>query len=287
MTEHLSEQAANAIVQSAISAGQLIKAMRKDGAAHSTKPDGSPVTEADVAAERIILQALGNVLPHMPVVAEESFSACLPDLRRAREFMLVDPLDGTKEYVRGKKEYTVNVGLVSDGTPVFGVVVVPELDCAYLAQGGKAYRLSFDGDGQIVAQHGLCVRAPGAALTAIVSGSHLDSLTEAYMGAAGVTERISAGSSLKFCRVAAGEADVYPRLARTMQWDTAAGDAVLRAAGGMTHSIGGQCLAYGPAASAPDDENPFANSRFIAFGNWPEADRQREAGRCIRLMDAG
>lgn len=287
MSDKLSEQMASAIVSSAISAGQLIRAMRLDCAAHATKPDGSPVTEADVAAERIILQTLESVLPQTPVVAEESFSECLPELRSARAFLLVDPLDGTKEYVRGKKEYTVNVGLVSDGVPVFGVVVVPELECAYVTQGGKAFRLSFDSDGHIIAQHGLTARARGADLTAIVSGSHLDPLTEAFMGAAGVTERISAGSSLKFCRVAEGEADVYPRLARTMQWDTAAGDAVLRAAGGMTHSVGGQCLAYGPSASAPDDENPFANSRFIAFGDWSEADRQREAGRCIKLMDAG
>lgn len=283
MTEDLTRDTRDKIVHSAIAAGLLIRTMRMAGVDADIKTDGSPVTKADVAAEDRIVETLSKVVPEIPIVAEERYADVSLSASASDQFFLIDPLDGTKEYIGGKTDYTVNVALIAKGVPVFGVVVAPELRCAFVGVRGNASCLHFDDNGVVTSETSIAVRAPGQVLTVVVSGSHLDSRTKAYLASVESPECLSVGSSLKFCRVAAGDADVYPRLARTMQWDTAAGDAVLRAAGGMTYNMAGTPVVYGPKVSAPDDAHPFANGKFIAFGNLARSNCEREAKRCGAL----
>lgn len=220
------------------------------------KGDSSPVTEADEAAERVILSELRALTPGVPVIAEEEAAAGRIDALSGDYFWLVDPLDGTKEFIARNDEFTVNIALIRAGRPVLGVVFAPVLDAMYAGAGiGTASLETADAKRRAVA-----VRAvPGNGAVMVSSRSHgdLDSLAEltAKLHVAG--HRI-AGSSLKFCLVAAGEADIYPRYGPTHEWDTAAGDAVLRAAGGSVRTLDGEDLVYG--------KDKFLNPRFIARG---------------------
>ncbi|MCC5962051.1 MAG: 3'(2'),5'-bisphosphate nucleotidase CysQ [Rhodobacteraceae bacterium] len=221
------------------------------------KSDASPVTEADEAADRIISAGLRAAFPEIALVTEEQ--AASHDLQ-ARRFFIVDPLDGTKEFIKRRGDFTVNIALVEDGVPVQGVVYAPAKGRMFqtLAEGGAVEeKAPFDPDAT-GATVPLRMRSPDAgALIVVASKSHRDAATDAYIGRYTVADMRSAGSSLKFCLLAAGEADLYPRLGRTMEWDTAAGHAVLAAAGGEvldfdTHAP----LRYGK----PGYANPF----FIA-----------------------
>ena len=221
------------------------------------KSDASPVTEADEAADAIISAGLRAAFPDLPLITEEQAES---HALSARTFLIVDPLDGTKEFVQRRGDFTVNIAYVQDGIPLRGIVYAP-------AKGRLFYTLP---DGTAVEETGPFDKAePGplqpirvskpdnAALMVVASKSHRDQATDDYIGKYAVRDSRSAGSSLKFCLVATGEADLYPRLGRTMEWDTAAGDAVLRGAGGHvvrfdTH----QPLDYGK----PGWDNPF----FIA-----------------------
>jgi len=180
--------------------------------------------------------------------------------------VLVDPLDGTREFVDRSGEYTVNIALVEDGRPVLGVVHAPALDEVHVGRVGSGAahgRLEADGT---VAWTSIAVRpAPADGLAVLASRSHCDAATEALLARLPVTERVAAGSSLKFCRLAEGKADLYPRLGRTMEWDTAAGDAVLTAAGGRVVTLDGRPLAYGKRGRAEDAD--FANPHFLALGD--------------------
>ena len=212
-----------------------------------TKADASPVTEADEAAEALIIERLATLTPNIPVVAEESAAKDMlpPDV--GKTFWLVDPLDGTKEFISGNGEFTVNIALIRDGLPVLGVVGAPAKGLLYATDGRTATRRRDGTTEQITARH---PRDEG--LYAAVSRSHLDAETEIFLTEFRIADKISGGSSLKFCLVAEGSADIYPRFGRTMEWDTAAGHAVVRAAGGSVRDADDKELAYGK----PGFENP-------------------------------
>lgn len=218
------------------------------------KADGSPVTLADQLAEAVILSALARIAPDIPVVSEEN--AASHSLHAPERFFLVDPLDGTREFVKrdGKGAFTVNIALIDNGVPVAGVVHAPALDRLFAGAIGHGASES-QGDGRL----SIAVRPiPGEGPVAVASSSHRDRETDDWLSAQRIREVVSIGSSLKFCLIAAGEADVYPRFGPTMEWDTAAGDAVLRAAGGEVRSPGGQLMRYGKPA--------YRNGAFIARG---------------------
>ncbi|WP_308918240.1 3'(2'),5'-bisphosphate nucleotidase CysQ [Jannaschia sp. LMIT008] len=238
----------------ALDAGAAIMDVyRRDDRGVRAKDDASPVTDADLAADRILHAGLRAAFPDVPIVTEERSDSHGVG---ASDFLIVDPLDGTKEFVHRRGEFTVNVARVVDGVPVAGVVYAP-------AKGRLFYT---DGSGRAVEEAGPFDRdAPGpttelhvrqaddAALVVVASKSHRSPELEDYIARYRVADSRAAGSSLKFCLVAAGEADFYPRLGRTMEWDTAAGDAVVRAAGGVTLSADGhEPLRYGK----PGYENP-------------------------------
>lgn len=268
----LSENVVKEVISTAVRAGIVVRELKSHVGTAESKVDGSPVTQGDTKAEQVILASLPKLFPELPIVSEESASDGAGVGANTQSFLLVDPLDGTKEYIQGRTDYTVNIALVEHGVPAFGVVVAPELNAVYVGDGRTARRLRFGGDGRVSDECTIAARVRSTPLTAVVSGSHLDERTVCFMEAAKVQKRMSVGSSLKFCRLATGEADIYPRLARTMQWDTAAGDAVLRSAGGHTYDMEGREFLYGPFKTARDDAQPFANSHFIAFGDWQHGD---------------
>lgn len=250
-----------ALLAAAVAAGRATLEVYQTGFTVTQKADQSPVTAADHASERIILERLAEVAPAIPVVAEEAVAAgSIPQV--AEEFFLVDPLDGTKEFIHRRGEFTVNIALIRRRMPALGVVYSPVGGMLYAGNvaAGKAFRCSHPADAATSGpREPLRVRpVPAKGLTAVVSRSHSTPETEAYLRHYEVQDRVSVGSSLKFCLVAAGEADLYPRLGPTMEWDTAAGHAVLAAAGGKVLAPGGEPLAYGK----PD----FRNSFFIASG---------------------
>jgi len=245
----------NPLTDAAREAGEAILKVAQRGFQVETKRDSSPVTEADRAAEEIILSALRQVVPEFPVIAEEEVAAGrIP--RHGTDYFLVDPLDGTKEFARGGDDYTVNIGLILGGAPVLGIVYAPATKRLHRGVVGIGAELS-EGD-----RFGaIGVRQPRSSLVAVASKSHLNQATIDYLeGAAGQCEHVSVGSSLKFCIVAEGQADIYPRLSPTSEWDTAAGHAVLLAAGGRVDGPDGQPLQYGKTA--------FLNRGFVATGGW-------------------
>ncbi|WP_026059937.1 3'(2'),5'-bisphosphate nucleotidase CysQ [Pseudaminobacter salicylatoxidans] len=248
----------------ALEAGRVIMEIFHGQVAVEHKPDSSPVTEADRASERLILAGLRTAFPGIPCVAEEEASAGIEAPELGRAFFLVDPLDGTREFVNGNADFTVNIALIRDGAPEIGVVYAPCSGRFFSGRPGLAEAIALSGDGTIAGRHRISVREGQVPLTIVASRSHRTPETDAYIRQVEAAEIVSVGSSLKFCLVAAGEADVYPRFGRTMEWDTAAGDAVLRAAGGETVTRGGEPLTYGKR-NQPDDVD-FANPSFVAMG---------------------
>jgi 3'(2'),5'-bisphosphate nucleotidase len=225
------------------------------------KADLSPVTEADEAAERLILRDLAATEPDIPIVSEEAASAGhIP--QTASLFFLVDPLDGTKEFLTRNGEFTVNIGLIRDGNPVAGVVYAPakgEIFVGEVGHGAWSARVSGEAKPGALDWCAIHTRAATSADPVVVaSRSHMDAKTEAWLKAQGRHRLKSAGSSLKFCLLAKGEADFYPRFGRTMEWDTAAGHAVLAAAGGSVATETGEPLTYGKVAAG------YANPGFVA-----------------------
>ena len=236
-------------------AGEAILEIVRRGFDVEHKQDSSPVTEADRAAELIILAALAKAAPGVPVIAEEEVAAGrIP--AHGDTYFLVDPLDGTKEFVRGGDDYTVNIGLIVDGTPHAGVVYAPatvRLHAGLVGEGAWLEDLSN--------RIPISTRKPGEELVAVASKSHFNQPTADYLAeAAKGCGYVGIGSSLKFCIVAEGRADIYPRLSPTSEWDTAAGHAVLMAAGGRVDGPDGEPLQYGKRA--------FLNRGFVATGGW-------------------
>jgi 3'(2'), 5'-bisphosphate nucleotidase len=218
------------------------------------KDDESPVTAADEAADRLIAAGLRAAFPNLPLVTEEQ--ADTHATAAAARFLIVDPLDGTREFVQRRGDFTVNIALVEAGVPRLGVVHAPARGRLFYtpAAGGAVEEELATGRRRPLA----VARPDNAALRVVASKSHFDAATEAFIARHAVGGLVNAGSSLKFCLVAAGEADLYPRLGRTMEWDTAAGDAVLRAAGGrVVRADDLTPLAYGKPG--------WANPHFIAF----------------------
>jgi 3'(2'), 5'-bisphosphate nucleotidase len=224
------------------------------------KADRTLVTAADHAAEAIILDDLARLAPDVPVVAEEEAAAGrIPDV--GEKFFLVDPLDGTADFVRRGSDFTVNIGLIEHGEPTLGLVYAPAKSQFFtgdVRQGGAWMANPAPLANDLGQRRPIRVRTPGKLLTAVGSRSHEVPETGAYLQSLGVKERVPVGSSLKFGLVATGEADIYARASPTSEWDTAAGDAVLRAAGGRTFDIDGAPLRYG--------KPKFLNSGFVAVG---------------------
>ena len=193
------------------------------------KEDRSPVTLADEVAHGILVDGLRRIDPSTPVVSEEDVMTSFEDRRGWRRFWLVDPLDGTKEFIKRRAEFTVNVGLIENGEPVFGVVLAPALDLLYwAAKGAGAWREEKGGAPERIFS---TEPEPGTPLTVVESLSHPSPELEEYLQTIPVARRVKAGSSLKFCWVAEGRADIYPRLGPTMEWDVAAGDCIYRQSG--------------------------------------------------------
>ncbi len=245
----------------ALAAGAEIMKIRSRGVQSRSKLDQSPVTEADEQAEKIILAGLAKHYPTIPVVAEESTAAGVtpPDL--GDRFFLVDPLDGTKEFISGRDDFTVNIALVESGVPVMGVVYAPAHGTMYSGEHGLASkRLVRDGECSAPAQ--LTQSKTTGPTRVVASRSHLTPETASFLDGISGCETVSIGSSLKFCLLAEGAADLYPRFGRTMEWDTAAGDAILRATGGTTETLDGVPLLYGKKNQTGDSD--FANPNFIS-----------------------
>ncbi|MGE0565809.1 MAG: 3'(2'),5'-bisphosphate nucleotidase CysQ [Pseudolabrys sp.] len=242
-------------------AAAAVRAISASTAARRTKTDGSFVTEADERSEQIILDGLAALAPAIPVIAEEQMTrAAAP--RLGGQYFLVDPLDGTREYVAGREEYAVNVALIRDGKPLIGIVASPARNRLWRGIVGLgAERLVLD-DGRVSGAEAIRTRSwPEGRAIAVVSRSHLDRETEARLAALKPAERIAMGSALKFCLVAEGSADVYPRLGETSEWDVAAGHALIVAAGGAVVGIDGLSLIYGRAGG------DFIVPGFIAWGD--------------------
>ena len=258
MAEHALLQS---LIYTAQRAGGAIMAVYATDFVVRDKADTSPVTAADEAAEKIILADLAAIAPDIPVVAEESVAAGrVPVI--ADRFFLVDPLDGTREFISRRDEFTVNVALIEAGQPVLGVVYAPARHELYWGDvhAGMAGHIDADPDGTMPSM-GAPIQArpvPEHGLTAVASRSHRTPETDAFLANYSVAEFLSIGSSLKFCLVAAGRADLYPRIGTTMEWDTAAGHAVLVAAGGSVTGLEGEPFTYGKPG--------FRNGNFVARG---------------------
>ena len=229
-----------------------------------TKADYSPVSDADERAEEIILARLEEALPGVPVLAEERAAREGLAEKVAESFLLVDPVDGTKEFVQRKGDFTVNIALICGGKPMAGCVYAPARREMYFG-GVEAHMIDAFAPGENLREGRLLkTRAyPAEGLTAMTSSSHLDDRTKAFLSARKIASQTGIGSSLKFCWVAAGKADVYPRWGPTMEWDTAAGHAVLNAAGGRMLKPDGSPFTYGNGAAG------FKNGPFVAWGGEP------------------
>ncbi|MEM1138361.1 MAG: 3'(2'),5'-bisphosphate nucleotidase CysQ [Pseudomonadota bacterium] len=242
----------------AAEAGRATLAHYRTPVAHQEKADKSPVTAADLASEAVILPGLAKHFPDIPVVSEEAASRGeSPDL--AERFFLVDPLDGTKEFLKGRQEFTVNIGLIDGGEPIAGAVLAPALGTLYLGERSVgAFKASY-GEAMTGPRGALtpirCAQAPAGDPRIVASRSHLDPATQAFIECTPHGGLVQTGSSLKFCLVAEDQADLYPRFGRTMEWDTAAGQAVLESAGGAVLCLDGTPLRYGKEDRGLD--NPY------------------------------
>jgi 3'(2'), 5'-bisphosphate nucleotidase len=248
-----------------VQAGAAIMAVNRHVMKVDGKADGSPVTEADHAADRIIGEGLARLLPAIPAVSEER--ECPAGSPFAGSFFLIDPLDGTKEYVAGRNEFTINLALVTNGTPLLGIIGAPALGLIWRGVVGRgAERLTIRGSS---AEAATAIRTrrlppPGKAWIAAVSRSHGDVRTEAFIDARPGATRAELGSAVKFGRVAEGAVDIYPRLAPTSEWDIAAGHAIVTAAGGKVADSRGHPVKFGKGAK------DFIVPEFIAWGD-PDA----------------
>lgn len=264
MTEthaHTTSPMLRALARVAYDAGAIVLGHYTDEITLTRKEDMSPVTAADVEAERFILGRLAHLAPEVPVVAEEEVAAGrIPKV--GRRFFLVDPLDGTKEFVNKNGEFTVNIAEIVEGKPVRGVVYAPAKDRIFFGEtlsGAFEMHCPPGGAPDFAEANRIEAREPARdGLVVAISRSHNDQKSEEYLAAYKVKNFVVAGSSLKFCLIAAGEADLYPRHGRTMEWDTAAGHAVLAAAGGMVTTVDGKPFTYGKPG--------FANPHFLARG---------------------
>lgn len=251
----------NGMIAAAAEAGTKIRQMAATGVVARSKSDASPVTDADEAAEAIIEEHLSALLPDVPMIGEEAV-ANGTHRNHGSTFFLVDPIDGTRDFISKRDGYTVNIALLIDGTPALGVIYAPAMGELFAGGADGAWRWPLVPGINIenVPEEKIRVRAPGKDLVACVSHSHLDSDTVAWLKQRNIRETIKVGSSIKFCRVAEGKADVYPRLAPVSEWDIAAGHAILMAAGGSVRAPDGTTLHYGKK------QDDYLVPKFIATG---------------------
>ena len=263
----------HALCTAALEAGARIIEHYKNGVEAEEKSDKSPVTQADRDAEDLIERALATLAPNIQMIGEEACSERVPD-RLAPHFFLVDPLDGTRDFVAKRKDFTVNIGLISGAAPVAGVIYAPIHEKLYFSGPDTAFMLPIaPGDGLDMAQaQALRVGPfPDNGLGVLASRSHRNKKTDALIKRLHVRDVIPAASSYKFCLLAEGRADLYPRHGRTMEWDTAAGHAILSAAGGIVTCEDGSPLEYGKLQRALDNPSFIA----AAHANWQDALRIR------------
>ena len=213
-----------------------------------SKADGSPVTAADQAAEDVICEGLVSFAPHVPIISEEQAASERPPLSAEAVYFLVDPLDGTREFIAGRDDYTVNIALLQGGAPILGIIVAPALGLTWRGIVGRGADRIAAADGKSAAPQPIRTRPRSPQeLVALASRSHLDGRTAAYLDGLPQAKIVQCGSSIKFCRIAEGAADLYPRFAPTHDWDIAAGHAILKAAGGAVTAHDGSPLVYGSA----------------------------------------
>ena len=244
------------VLQLAREAGAAIMRIYVEDFSVEHKDDQSPLTAADMAAHHLIVAGLKQLTPAIPVLSEESASIAWDERQTWRRYWLVDPLDGTREFVKRNGEFTVNIALIDDGIPVLAVVQAPATGTLWHAtRGHGAFRRDGDVDTRLQAR-----RPALAPLRIAASRSHRDPRTEAMMQRIGATEAMPLGSSLKFCRLAEGGMDVYPRFGPTSEWDTAAGQCVLEAAGGVVIDLQGRPLRY-------NQRDTILNGDFLALGD--------------------
>lgn len=259
MSDTQNELFMNSLCCIAQAAGEVILGYYQQDVAVERKADSTPVTAADKAANALIVEQLQELAPQIPIISEEVEPHVLPE--HSQRFWLVDPLDGTKSFLREEGEFTVNIALLdhtADGrfVPAVGIIYIPVSRQLYAGQvGAGAWRQWGDGPPQAIATRDV----PAEGMTAVVSLSHRERKTDDFLAALPISERVSAASSLKFCRVAEGAADIYPRFGPTMEWDTAAGHAIVLAAGGRVETPEGEPFTYG----RPD----FRNGPFVVWGN--------------------
>jgi len=245
-------------------AGAVIEQIAAENRPSRKKADGSPVTDADEAAETLLTEELRRLVPGPAIVGEEAAARQMPR-QPTGPYFLVDPIDGTREFLAGRDEFTVNVALIEDHAPVLGVVYAPRLNALYIGADGRALRamivpgMTFDRN----AATAIRVRPRGAGMVALVSRSHADPAADGFLNNLGIGEKIPAGSSLKFARLAEGAADIYARLVRVNEWDIAAGHALVAAAGGRVTAPDGSEIRYGVR------ENGFSVDGFVAWGAQP------------------
>ena len=245
-----------------VRAGAAILAVDRNRMKVDGKVDGSPVTEADLAADRVIAEGLTRLVPAIPAISEEHLLRAKAPYRSS--FFLIDPLDGTKEYVSGRDEFTVNLALLSHGRPLLGIIGAPALGLIWRGLVGQgAERLTVSGTAAMAAEpiHTRRFPPPGQPWTAAVSRSHGDTRTETFIDGRPGATRLQLGSAVKFGRVAEGGVDIYPRLAPTSEWDIAAGHAIVTAAGGKVTDAKGAALHFGTGAK------DFIVPEFIAWGD--------------------
>jgi 3'(2'), 5'-bisphosphate nucleotidase len=271
MTSNDHRQLANAVLASVMSAGRLQMRYLGSDIAVVAKPDDSPVTAADHESESVLLAGLQAAAPNIPVIAEERAAAGLNPAIEQR-FFAVDPLDGTKEFIAGRPEFTINIGLIERGRPQFGLIYAPALATLFVTDGERAAVSCALSPSADVTSLSACnlkplrtrMPRPGE-LFALTSRSRAGDAATQFMSDLGVSDSRVTGSSLKFCLIANGKADVYARLGPTNEWDTAAGHAILTAAGGAVTRLDGSPLDYGKVHTR------FLNPDFIAWGRAPAA----------------
>lgn len=251
---------AEVLRETSVRAGLKIMEIRSGNLGIQVKGDSSPVTIADQEAEKIILKDIKSVAPEIPIIAEESVSAGeIPETKE--RFWLVDPLDGTKEFIGGGTDFTVNIALIENGEPTFGIIYVPATGKLYTGIANEKAVLQDVTDGIIAPEEQpVSIRqVPADGMTAVASKSHMDENTANFLKEHNIDNTVSVGSSLKFCIVATGGADIYPRFGPTMEWDIAAGHAILKAAGGTVTNPDGTPFEY--------QKKGYLNGAFIAKGN--------------------
>lgn len=252
----------------AIKAGQYTLEYRKNNLIVEYKQDGSPVTQADQEAEALILQTIRSLCPDVKIIAEEEKAAGLsPALgtdQEDRYFFLVDALDGTKSYAKGENDFTVNIALIDGNQPILGIIYCPGDDALFVGHHDQAYKIDQCSKNGVGTEHQAPLALPPlkrqSQLRVVASKSHRNKATDTYIKQLGNVDFVAVGSSKKFCTLAEGKADLYPRFSPTSEWDIAAGDALLRAAGGFTVTLKGQDYCY----RKPN----FLNGNFIAGVDW-------------------